>query len=332
MKYSPHLSLLYYLCGFFYMGFGTYAIDTNAKSYVNRLFVLAMSSTATWAFAYSISTSAPTAEASAYWRCMSVFGWGVFYSILLHFVLILTKTEIRISKWVLHTLIYLPAVINILLFAPFGYLAEKQYHMVKSDFGWVNILPGDSWRIWIALYYLVFAAASVLLLIRWWRNLEPQDPQKRLARNFLISVLFPFILGIATDTMPDILGIKYFPKLVVVFIILPVTMLSFTLRRSGLLLERPVEVFLPLKSDQPAGADRLRMFRTGASIFTAGSAVSFFIGYFALKGSTREEIFLAAILLLLGIFIRYIPRITKNHTAQNTLFLAVGSLSLFFII
>jgi hypothetical protein len=37
MKYSPHLSLLYYLCGFFYMGFGTYAIDTNAKSYVNRL-------------------------------------------------------------------------------------------------------------------------------------------------------------------------------------------------------------------------------------------------------------------------------------------------------
>jgi diguanylate cyclase (GGDEF)-like protein len=332
MKYSPHLSLLYYLCGFFYMGFGTYAIDTNAKSYVNRLFVLAMSSTATWAFAYSISTSAPTAEASAYWRCMSVFGWGVFYSILLHFVLILTKTEIRISKWVLHTLIYLPAVINILLFAPFGYLAEKQYHMVKSDFGWVNILPGDSWRIWIALYYLVFAAASVLLLIRWWRNLEPQDPQKRLARNFLISVLFPFILGIATDTMPDILGIKYFPKLVVVFIILPVTMLSFTLRRSGLLLERPVEVFLPLKSDQIENTDRLRMFRTGASIFTAGSAVSFFIGYFALKGSTREEIFLAAILLLLGIFIRYIPRITKNHTAQNTLFLAVGSLSLFFII
>jgi len=332
MKYSLYLSMLYYACGFFYMGFGTYIIDTNAKSYVNRLFVLLMGSTAIWSFAYSISTSAPTAEASAFWRCMSVFGWGVFYSILLHFVLILTKTESRISKWILHTLIYLPAIINLLLFLPFGYLGKKQYQMVESDFGWINTLPGNAGNIWLALYYLVFAVASVLLLIRWWRNLEPHDPQKRLARNFLLSVLVPFFLGIATDTMPDILEIKTFPKLVIVFIILPTTMLSLTLKKSGLLLERPVEISMPLKSDQIENTDRLRMFRTVASVFTAGSALSFFLGYFALKRTVREEILLAATLLSLGIFIRYIPRITKNHIIQNTLFLLAGASSLFHII
>ena len=331
MKYSLYLSMLYYACGFFYMGYGTYIIDTNAKSYVNRLFVLMMGSTAIWSFAYSISTSALTAEASAFWRCMSVFGWGVFYSILLRFVLILTKTKSRISTWILHTLIYLPAIINIFLYAPFGYLGKKQYHMVESDFGWVNILPGNAGNIWLALYYLVFAVASVLLLIHWWRKIDPQDPQKRLARNFLLSVLVPFILGIATDTMPDILGIKTFPKLVIVFIILPVTMLSLTLRKSGLLLERSMEISLPLKSDQQSGSERMRMFRTVASIFTAGSAVSFFLGYFALKRTVREEILLAATLLSLGIIIRYIPRITKNIIIQNTLFLLAGTFSLLHI-
>jgi hypothetical protein len=327
MKYSLYVSILYYLCGFLYMGFGTYAVDTNAKSGVNRLFVFMMSSTATWAFAYSILASAPTAEASVFWGCMSVFGWGIFYSIMLHFVLILTKIEIRLNKWVLHTLIYLPAVINILLYAPFGYLAEKQYHMVDSDFGWINVLPIDMGKLWFVIYYSVFSIVTLVILIRWWRNLEPQDPQKRLARNFLISALFPLIFGVVTETIPDIFGIEgSFPELTVVFLMVPVTMLSSTLRRSGLLLERPVEVSLPLKSDQPAGADRLRMFRTVASVFTAGSAVSFFIGYFAMKRSTREEFFLAAILLLLGIFIRYIPRITKNHSNQNILFMFASSI------
>jgi len=332
MKYSLNLSVLYYLCGFFYMGFGTYAVDTNIKSPVNRLFILLMGSTAIWSFAYSISTSAPTAEASAFWRCMSVFGWGVFYSILLHFVLILTKTKSRISTWILHTLIYLPAIINIFLFAPFGYLGTKQYHMVESDFGWVNILPGNAVNIWLISYYLVFATASVLLLIRWWLKIDPQDSKKRIARNFLISVLVPFCLGIVTETVPELLGIKYVPKSVIIFIILPVTMLSVTLRKSGLLLERPVEISLPLKSDQLADVDRMRMFRTVASIFTAGSSVSFFIGYFAMKRSAREEIFLALTLLSLGIFIRSIPRIANNHTHQNTLFLAAGTFSLFFLI
>ena len=225
MKYSLFVSVLYYLCGFFYMGFGTYALDTNANSRVNRLFILITSSTATWAFAYSLSTSAPTAEASAFWRCLSVFGWGVFYSILIHFVLLLTEVKIPIRKWILLTLIYLPAVINILLFAPFGYIGTKRYQMVESDFGWVNILPGNAMDIWLISYYLIFATASVILLIRWWLKLILMIP-KTAGENFLISVLVPLLFGNATETVPELLGLKYVPKSVVVFIILPVTMLS----------------------------------------------------------------------------------------------------------
>ncbi len=331
MKYSLLVSILYYLCGFFYMGFGTYAIDTNAKSRINRLFVLVTGSTAIWAFAFSISISAPTAEASIFWGCLSVFGWGVFYSIMLHFVLILTKTEIPFNKQIMLAIIYLPAAINILLFAPFGCLAEKQYQMVETDFGWVNVLPTNMGNIWFIAYYSGFTLVMLILLFRWWKKMEPQDPQKRQATYFLISILLPLIMGVTTETIPDILGIGSFPEFTIIFLMAPVTMLSSTLRKSGLLLERPAEISVPLKSDQLADADRSRMFRTVASIFTAGSVVSFFIGYFAMKRTTREEIFLAATLLLLGMFIRYIPYMTKNHTHQNTLFLAAGAFSLFYL-
>ncbi|MGI6072728.1 MAG: EAL domain-containing protein [Lachnospiraceae bacterium] len=331
MKYSLYTSILYYLCGFFYMGFGTYAIETNAKSNVNRLFVLLMSSMGIWSFTFSISISAPTSEASVFWGCLSVLGWGVFYSIMLHFVIILTKIKIPFNKLILLAIIYLPAVINILLFAPFGLLAEKQFQMVQTDFGWINVLPINMGNIWFIAYYSVFTIVILILLIHWWKKIEPQDPQKRQATYFLISILFPLILGVATETIPDFLGKSAFPQLTVVFLIVPVTVLSSTLRKSGLLLERPAEVSLHLKNDLSADGDRLRMFRTVASVFTIGSAISFFIGYFGMKRTSREEIFLAATLLLLGILIRYIPRITKNHTMQNNLFLAAGIFSLFYL-
>ncbi len=332
MDYSINVSVLYYICSFIYMGFGTYALETNVKSRINRLFVFLTSSMAIWAFAFSISMSAPTVEASIFWRCFSVFGWGVFFSIMLHFVLILTKIKIPFSKKILFLIIYSPAVINILLFAPFGYLAEKQIQMVKTDIGWVNVHPINTGNVWFITYYSVFTIVILILLILWWKKIEPQDPQKRQATYFLISILFPLVLGVSTETIPDILGEGSFSEFTVVFLMAPVTVLSSTLRRSGLLLERPAETSLPLKNMKHADADRLRMFRTVATIFTVGSAVSFFIGHFAMHRTTREEILLASALLLLGIFIRYIPRITNNYTHQNTLFLLAGVLSLFYLI
>ena len=314
-----------------YMGFGTYATDKNVKSRINLLYIVLMASMACWACAFSVMVSAPTPEESVFWGCLSVFGWGIFYSILLHFVILLTRTKFRLNKFIVLTIIYLPAVINILLFAPFGFLAEKQFQMVKTDIGWLNILPVNAGNIWYITYYLVFTFVLFLLLIRWWRKLEPNDPQKRQAAYFLLSLCFPLVMGISTETIPDILGKGPLPELTVVYLMVPVAMLFSTLRKSGLLLEKPVVVSVSLKSNQLADADRFRMFRTVASIFITGSSVSFFIGYFAMKRTSVDELLLSGALLSLGLFIRIIPRITKNHTTQNTLFLIAGALSLFYL-
>lgn len=80
MKYDVIISIILYICGCFYMVFGAYMLAINVKSYVNRLYVFTTSSMAIWAFAFSISTSAPSAEVSALFASISVLGWGVFYS------------------------------------------------------------------------------------------------------------------------------------------------------------------------------------------------------------------------------------------------------------
>ncbi|MGI6090285.1 MAG: histidine kinase N-terminal 7TM domain-containing protein, partial [Saccharofermentanales bacterium] len=324
MKYAFVLSITFYVCSCFYAIFGAYLIVNNENSKANRLFVLLTSSMAIWSFAYSIANSVPTAEENAFWRCISVFGWGVFYSILLHFILVLTNTEERLNKRCMLVVLYLPAVINIILYAPFGYLAEKQYEVVQTDFGWIDKLPIDMGKLWINLYPIIFVIPSILLLIRWRGELEPHSLMKRQATIFLITVLFPFFVGGLTDILPDILGIEAFPKVAVIFITIPVTMLFLASKRYGVFLEKSKEVIIYRETEEVTGSSRLRLFETAAAIFSIGALGSFLTGYFIAGGNLAHEFSLALVVFILGTFLSFIPHIVKKHTVQNTLFLITG--------
>ncbi len=333
MKYSLLVSTLYYMCGCFYLVFGAYTIASNTKSNANRLFLLLTSSMAIWSLTYAIASSAPTAESSAFWRCMSVFGWSFFHSILLHFALILTNYKFQINKLSEIFILYLPAFINVILFAPFGFLADKQYKMVQTDFGWVNTLPANAGQIWINVYYIVYTVITVVLLIRWWKNIEPNTPLKRHVTYFLLAILLPLILGSLTDILPGILGIKQIPRLTLLFLILPTTFLFITLKRFGVLIERPRTEFYPQNLDVLPEEERLRLFETAAAIFTIGALGSFFSGYFIAGGDLAHELSLALVVLSLGTFLSFIPHIAKKHTVQNTLFLitSIAGMSAFII-
>lgn len=332
MKYSLFVSTLYYLCGCFYMVFGVYAVAANTKSNVNRLFLLVTSSLAIWSFTYAISYSAPTAEASAFWRCMSVFGWGVFHSLLLHFTLILTKVERRLNRRIMFAILYVPVFINILLFAPFGFLAETQYAMVPSDFGWRNTLPANMGQMWINIYYVIYTAIAVILLIRWWKKMEPNTPLKRHVTYFLISILFPFVAGTITDILPGVLGLTQIPRLTLLFLILPTVFLFITLKKFSVLIDRGTVEYLPSDFDMMPEESRLRLFETATAIFVIGAAGSFYSGYFLARGNLAHELLLASVVINLGIFLRFIPYISKKYAVQNTLFLITSIAGMVFFI
>ncbi|NLM19974.1 MAG: EAL domain-containing protein [Clostridiaceae bacterium] len=313
------------------MVFGACTIATNAKSKVNRLFLVLTISLAIWSFSHSISNSAPTSEISAFWRSFSAFGWGVFSSILLHFILVLTKIKSRLNKRNMLIVLYLPAFINIILFGPYGCLIEKQYKMIQTDFGWMNMAPMYTAGIWLNLYYVIFSIISLILLINWWRKLESHSPEKRLAKHFLISVIFLFAIEAAIDMLPDILDKKFFPKLPVLFLLVPTIMLFVVLKKFGLLKgRRRRKTYTLSEIKNNLDGDRLRLFQTSTVIFLLGGALSFFVGYFGMKGMLEYELLIAVTLLLIGIFARFIPLITKRHSIQNAIFLAICSLGTFY--
>ncbi|MGI6653086.1 MAG: EAL domain-containing protein [Christensenellales bacterium] len=331
MKYDVILSIIFYICGCFYMIYSATVVATHAKSKILWLYVTLVSVLAIWAFSYSISNSVSTAEVSALWRSFSALGWGTFSSLLLHLILILTKIESRIKKRSMLIMLYLPAVINVVLFGPYGCLAEKHYQMVQTDLGWVNMPPMYAARIWLNSYYVVFSIISILLLVYWWRKIESHTPEKREARNFIVATVFFFSMAAVIDTLPDILGKKSFPPLGIVLLIVPIIMLFAVLRKSGLI-KKHRKVFRLQEYSSDLTDDRSRLFKTVTVIFEIGAAVTFLIGYFGMKGDLRQELILAAFLLFMGVIIRSIPVMTKKHTVQNAIFLTISTLGILYLV
>lgn len=327
MKYDLALSIIFYVCGCFYMVFGASLVTNNAKSKANRLFLFLTTSLAIWSFSYSISNSALTAELSAFWRSFSVFGWGFYNSVLLHFVLVITKVENRLNKRKMLVMLYLPSVINVILFGPYGYFIEEQYKMVQTAFGWMNMAPMYGAGIWLNSYYIIFSLATLILLINWWRNCELHTAAKWAAKHFLISITTLFILEFAIDALPDILDKKFFPKMPVIFLLIPTMMLFIVLKQFGLIVERERHIYSLPEIEKNLEGDRLRFFKMASAMFMTGGSISFLIGFFGMQGKLENELLLTSVLLLVGIFVRFIPFITKKHSIQNTIFLLIGVIS-----
>ena len=332
MKHDIMLSVIFYISGCFYMFFGAYAAVANIKSHVNRLFLWLTISMAVWSFTYSFANTAPTAEAGAFWKNMAAFGWGTFYSIIFHFILVFTKTNIRFNKRITLTLIYLPALINIILFAPFGLFAETQDQMVRANFGWANVAPLNPARIWFIVYYSVFSIASLLTLIRWWQKIKPKTPLKRQATYFLISILIPLILGVSTETLPQILGLGIYPNLTIIFLTVPITTIYIASRRFGLILENQRETLLNIETAKPTERDRIRLFQATGIMFMIGSALSFLVGYFGIGRPLKYELTLSLSMFAASVFTMFIPRITRKHTVQDAILLAICSVGAVFLL
>lgn len=331
MEYDVLLSIIFYLCGCFYMIYSAVIIASYAKSNVNWLFVSMVSALAIWAFAHSISNSASTAEVSAYWRAFSALGWGTCNSFLLHFILVLTKVENRFNKRRMMAVIYLPALINIIFFGPYGLFVEKHYQMVQTEFGWVSVPPMYPARIWLNLYYIIFSIVSVLLLAYWWKKIESDTTEKQEARRFSLSVVLFFLIEAVVDMLPDIMGKKSFPQLTVIFLVVPTIMLFTVLKKSGLI-EKYRKTFRLQGPSDNVTDDRSRLFKTVTVIFEVGCALTFLLGYFVMKRDLAQELILAAALLCTGLIARLIPLITKSHKIQNSIFLTISMSGILYLV
>lgn len=176
------IALVYYFAYIIYVYCAIYIMTLNAKAALNRLFLIICIAMCVWALSFSIAGYTDDLRTVYVWRMFAALGWGTIYSFILHFIILLTgrKKKWLNRKWV-YVALYLPALINILVFSLVRSVAVQQYNFIMTPLGWTSVHQGGNILGWFFnLYYFIFSVA-ILYLIWKWRSEATNATQKNKA-------------------------------------------------------------------------------------------------------------------------------------------------------
>lgn len=211
-------SVVFYIAFALYMFFAMYVTSANSKSLLNRLFLMMCITLGIWSFAYSIAISAPSISTSILWSKIGVFGWGAFYSVLLHFMLVLTHQKKLYQNKFLLGAIYFPVFIFITIYAIYTPIANQHYQLTASIYGWVNTAEQTPWDIFFQIYFVTFVSLCSIILYKWAR-VDTQN--RKAASKIFIAVLIATISGTLIDiVLNQYVGIDT-PQIGAILIMIP---------------------------------------------------------------------------------------------------------------
>jgi len=84
------VSLLFFTVSIVVLASGIFTLQSNYKAMINRVFFALTLSISIWSSGMALSTVATDVAASEIFRWIAASGWSTTYSIMLHFILILT--------------------------------------------------------------------------------------------------------------------------------------------------------------------------------------------------------------------------------------------------
>lgn len=199
MTHAPFLfSLLFFIVFIIYLFFGIHIINMNPKSALNRLFLLLCISLSFWAFGFAMANSAPDMDTCLFWRRFSAIGWATVYSLLLHFLLLLTDNKLVESNFLFT--IYIPAIISLYAFSFSNRITSTQFNFIKNPYGWTNITVQNNWTLFFNSYYIAFACLYLIILWLW--KIKSTDESIRKQANLIsFSIIASFSLGTITDVV-----------------------------------------------------------------------------------------------------------------------------------
>lgn len=250
-----------------------YIISLNPKGTMNRLFFMVCVLISTWSLGFGLSASAADMQTSLLWQRVAAVGWCSFYSIFLHFVLVLTGHESGLKKrWKLLAL-YAPTILNLYLFVVPNPINPEQFQVVHTVFGWVNIFS-NWWMTYFNIYYLS-VMASVLFLVWFWGKGSPQA--KKQAKMFFVSWLFASACATVTDTVLSKYTNILFPQMAPIIMIVPLAVIYYAIRQYGFLKPkiRPDEQILDRLARKRVYGYLSAAYVIGAVLFALAGSLSY---------------------------------------------------------
>ena len=178
--------------------FGLYILNLNPKGKLNRHFFSIAMVLCIWSFGFAMALMQENIENAIVWRRFSGIGRISLYAVLLHMMIVLSGKRDVLKKGYLY-LLYAPALILLGAFSLYGEIANTQYNLVQTVYGWVNTGKNNIWDISFTFYYVACVLISVYLVTQWKRNATDEKVRKQ--ANVLI---FTFLVTVVFGTLTDV--------------------------------------------------------------------------------------------------------------------------------
>lgn len=322
-------SLLFFVAFAICFFFGVYILSINIDEKKNRVFFILCLALCIWSFAFSVANSAPDYGTALFWRRVAAFGWGSMYSILLHFIFILTEKKWIMKKVWACLLLYFPAAVVIFAFSLYGDLAAGQYNLINTSTGWINISVNNFWDWCFNIYYFGFTIAGVGMIWHWGRS-SPDREKKKQAYLLTASFAIALLVGSMTDIIMNTYLPVTIPQLAPVIILIPISTIFYAIKRYGFMV--PDEISKPPKTGEILSETTRKKFYQYLSLsFIFGSMLAFVSSYFFNQALLGSALSFSFSLLLFSIAIQIIQRLKLKEEHKDTITIVIVAISIPFI-
>lgn len=249
-----------------YMGISLLKMDQERPT--NRVFFAMTLFVAIWIAGYAGANLSQDMEMAILWRRFSSAGRLFFYSIMLHFVLLLTLPAEKMRFKASYLILHLPPLALVFPYSLLPALAGAQYQLLWTHYGWINKVANNVWDLLYYLYFISYVFLVLYVMARWRRRLREPD-LKRQAGHIVRSILAIILLGMVWDVLLNIVLSRPLPQLTPVFILIPLVSFFHAARKYRALqdqVDRSLEILIT-QEQQKTMFRLLALAMVGMSLF-----------------------------------------------------------------
>ncbi len=318
MEYiSSIFSLLFFLGAIVPLFWGLYIIRLNPELNINKAFFFLCMALSIWSFGFAMANSQSSLENTLFWRRFCAIGWTSIFSIILHFLLLLTnqKHDSKFDKYLF--LIHIPAIINMYIFAFSNKMAIVQYNLVKIDYGWTNIAVNNGWDYFYYASYFVYMILGLVIIWKW-KNIIEETRKIKQANLIFTSIIIAAVLGSLIDLFANTFLTKPLPQMAPIFMLLPVWAMYHSVRYYDLIDSEKLYKDELIVTEK----DKKRIFYSVSIGFFISGIFAFIFEYVAVGNGEGNNLKLSllkgGLLITISVSIYIIQQI-KNRQLKETL-------------
>jgi len=258
----------------------------DPKSWLNRSCATFLACLSLWSFSYIFIHNLNVLKDTAMlFDNISSIGWASFPSFFLWFSLIFTEKKEILKIKIIYPLIFIPP----LLFIYKQWVGFLTVDYIKQPWGWKIVWSDSIWLYSYYLYYLLFMAIGLYIILNFRRKTK-EPIKKKQARIIFIATLIPFILGTLTDMILSELLIYNMPLLGDVITIIWALGIVYAIAKYKLMVITPAAAADNIISTM---ADSLILLDGEGNITTVNKATLDLSGYgkSELEGKPVEKLF-----------------------------------------